>query len=196
LLPAAAWRLLSPSVQRRFDRIFTPGYTICFAGRTLEARMSRLGWLLAQIARLVGAPLPLFADVGPVAVAVTDHAGNGGQHWCRIYHRHRGAAQVIQSVKRFRGPTGLEEYLGCGISMALRVDVVAGELRFRSAGFALNLGQLRLSLPRWLSPGELSITHAEQAADAFEFELSLRHAWFGELVYQRMYFNELRNESS
>ncbi|MGI9328639.1 MAG: DUF4166 domain-containing protein [Pseudomonadales bacterium] len=187
-LPASQWARLPAAVQARFGQVFTPGRSQCYSGQTLCSRASKLGWLLAQLGRLIGAPLPLHCYNGPVVVTVTDHDGNGGQNWCRVYHKQRGFGQCIQSIKRFRGPTGLEEYLGFGLAMALRLSVEEGALLFRSAGFVLYLGALRVSLPAWLTPFELTVVHRELSKQRFEFLLDLAHPRFGELIHQRMLF--------
>ena len=202
LLTASDWQQLPRSVQQRFNHLFTPGQTVCYIGQALENRMSRAGWWLAQFGRLFGSPLPLVVEPGPVAVTVTDHEGNGGGHWCRIYHRPTGAAQCIQSVKRFCGPTGMEEslggfLLGMRLAIPLRVSVHKAQatlaaLQFQSDGLALYLGSLRVPVPRWLVPVDLLVEHRPLAETRVEFVLLVNNAWFGELLYQRMEFTETR----
>jgi hypothetical protein len=71
-----------------------------------------------------------------------------------------------------------------GVAMPLRLSVEEGALIFRSSSYGLRLGRFRMPLPRWLSPGALSVTHRETGADAFEFALNLQHSLFGELLRQ------------
>ncbi len=66
---------------------------------------------------------------GPALVAVVEDERLGGQSWTRLYARPGRFPQTIHSAKRFRGPTGLEEYVGYGIGMALRVTVEDGGAR-------------------------------------------------------------------
>jgi len=97
---------------------------------------------------------------------------------------------VIHSSKRFAGPTGLEEHVGFGVSMALRISVADEELRFRSVGYSLQLGPLRLPLPNWLTPGDLTVSHRDLGCGAFRFTLEIIHPRFGMLIRQSAVFRE------
>lgn len=155
--------------------------------------MSRCGRLLCQLVRLAGAPLPLSRDTFvPAAVSVTEDPASGGQFWTRVYGRRRGFPQVIHSSKRFAGPTGLEEYVGRGIGIALRLEVRDEALHFLSDHYFLKLGPARLRLPRWLSPGRMRVSHIDCGHGSFAFVLSLVHPLFGELVRQTAMFEERR----
>ena len=55
-VPTAA--RLPPAVRRRFTKRLGEGESAVYAGRVVETQLTRLGWLLAQVLRLVGAPLP------------------------------------------------------------------------------------------------------------------------------------------
>ena len=98
--------------------------------------------------------------------------------------------QAIHSAKRFRGPTGLEEYVGFGIGMSLRVSVEEEALIFRSAGYFLDLGGWRLAIPRLLHPGEMQIEHRDLRQGRFAFSLLLAHPLFGQLVRQLAHFSD------
>ena len=163
LLSDEDWGRLPLAVWRRFSKRLADGATIIYVGEVDEVHVSRAGWWLAQAVRAVGAPLPLVYEVGaPMIVAVTEDAGCGGQNstgqnstgqtstgqtWTRICGRKSGFPQVIHSCKRFEGPTGLEEYIGFGVSMALTISVVDEAIRFSSAGYSFQLGRLQLPLP-------------------------------------------------
>ncbi len=193
LAGAEAWSRLPAAVRARFDRHIGPGATILYAGEVVECRMSRSGRLLCQLVRLVGAPLPLSRDTFvPAAVSVTEDMASGGQFWTRVYGRRRGFPQVIHSAKRFAGPTGLEEYVGWGVGIALRLEVKDEALHFLSDHYFLKLGSARLRLPRWLSPGRMRVSHIDCGHGTFAFVLSLVHPWLGELVRQTAMFEERR----
>ncbi|HEX6374919.1 MAG TPA: DUF4166 domain-containing protein [Allosphingosinicella sp.] len=186
-----AWSRLPAAVRARFERHIGPGTTILYAGEVVECRMSRCGRLLCQMVRLIGAPLPLSSDsFVPAAVSVTEDPASGGQFWTRVYGRRRGFPQVIHSSKRFAGPTGLEEYVGAGIGIALRLEVEGEALHFLSDHYFLKLGRVRLRLPRLLSPGRMRVSHIDCGNGAFAFMLSLVHPLLGELVRQTAMFEE------
>ena len=187
------WAALPLPIRRRFSKRVADGRTVVYVGRIEETRMSRAGWLLAQAARLIGGPLPTARDVGvPSVVTVTEDMASGGQIWTRLYARRNGFPQIIHSAKRFAGPTGLEEHVGFGVGMALRVGVRYRALAFRSAGYFLALGGRRIPLPGWLSPGALTVAHAEAGDGGFRFTLALVHPRFGLLIRQSAVFKEAR----
>jgi len=197
LLGNAGWQLLPAPVRARFAKRLGAGQAVTYAGTIHESRKSFAGRLLAQACRLVGAPLPLADDLGvPAVVTVTEDGASGGQFWTRMYGRRRGFPQVIHSSKRFSGPTGLEEYLGFGLGIALTLQADAEALHFVSDHYFLKIGALRLRLPRFMSPGHLTISHIERGGGMFEFRLVLRHGLLGEIIRQSGNFRERRTDTA
>jgi len=191
LMREADWNSLPPRIRRRFSKRLAGGNSVVYVGETLTNQMSRAGWLLAQAARLIGGPLPLVRDAHvPSVVTVTEDMASKGQHWTRLYARRSGFPQVVHSSKRFAGPTGLEEYVGCGIGMALTVHAEQGALVFRAAHYFLQVRRFRLRLPGWLTPGRLSVTHAELGDGRFLFRLDITHPRLGALIRQTAAFEE------
>ena len=72
----------------------------------------------------------------------------------------------------------------------MRISVEHEALCFRSAGYALQLGRLRLPLPTWLTPGDLTVTHSDLGGGTFRFTLEIVHPRFGMLVRQSAVFRE------
>src|SRR5271165_5429848 len=62
LLSDADWERLPLPVRRRFSQRLAATETAVFVGVVTDIWMSRAGWLLAQAARLIGAPLPTSRD--------------------------------------------------------------------------------------------------------------------------------------
>ena len=191
LARAADWAQLPPPVRARFEREFAPGDSAAFVGEIAETRMTKVGWLWAQVARLVGAPLPLKALARtPAAVVVTQDAASATQAWSRLYLESGKLPQVICSTKRFAGPTGLEECVGAGIGMALAMSVEQRSLVFRSTEYFWRCGRVRLCIPDWLTPGRISVIHREERSGRFSFTLIVTHAWFGETIRQVGFFRD------
>jgi hypothetical protein len=191
LLPDDDWHRLPPATRQRFSKRLADGSTAIYVGEVIEISFSRIGWWLAQIARLIGGPLPTSSDTHvPSIVTVTEDAATSGQIWTRIYARRNGFPQVIHSSKRFTEPTGLEEYLGFGFGMALRIVVDGEALLFRSAGYFVQAGGLKFALPAFLTPGALTVTHTDLGSGEFQFTLEIVHPRFGMLVRQMAVFRE------
>jgi hypothetical protein len=191
LLGATAWSELPSAVRRRFSTRAQAGDAITYAGEIVDCRRTLFGRLVAELCRVIGAPLPLSDDIGvPAIVTVTEDGLTGGQFWTRMYGRTRGFPQVIHSSKRFAGPTGLEEYLGCGLGIALTVSADREALHFHSDHYFLRLGALRFRLSRWLEPGELTISHVDRGRGEFAFVLALDHPWFGQIIRQTGLFHQ------
>ena len=191
LLPDNDWKRLPPATRQRFLKRLADGRTAVYVGEVIAINFSRVGWWLAQMARLIGGPLPISTDTHvPSIVTVTEDAATGGQIWTRIYARRNGFPQVIHSSKRFAGPTGLEEYLGFGVGMALRIVVDGQDLLFRSAGYFVQAGRLKFWLPAFLTPGALTVTHTDLGSGEFQFALEIVHPRFGMLVRQSAVFRE------
>jgi hypothetical protein len=189
-MPDPDWMSLPAAIRRRFSKRLAGGHTAVYAGEILETRISTAGWCLAQLARLIGAPLPTSTDSGvPTVVTVTEDMATGGQIWTRLYARRNGFPQIINSSKRFSGPTGIEEYLGHGLSMALTIHARDGALVFRSAGYFLCLFGLRFKLPAFLSPA-MTVGHSEMGEGRFLFTLDVEHPALGVLISQSAAFRE------
>src|SRR5882757_6198579 len=194
LLPYEDWGRLPLAIWRRFSKRFADGETVVYVGEVEEASFTPLGFWLAQLARVLGGPLPTGNETGvPMVVTVTEDAASGGQIWTRICARSHGFPQVIHSSKRFAGPTGLEESVGCGVSMALRISVEHEGLYFRSAGYFLCIGRLRLPLPERFTPGALTVSHTDLGGGLFRFTLDIVHSRLGPLLRQSALFLEARS---
>lgn len=191
LIGGKAWEALPLAVRRRFSKRLSGEGVALFRGRVVRTEFSLAGWLFSQALRAIGAPLPLSCDTDvPAVVSVSEDARSGGQIWSRLYGRKRGFPQVIHSAKRFAEPTGLEEYVGRGIGMALKVEAMADGLRFVSDHYFLRLMGTRVRLPRWIEPGQTVVEHHDLGHGCFIFSLMLRHPLFGRLVEQHALFRD------
>lgn len=192
LIGERGWKALPAAVQRRFSKRVIDQTVVLYPGLIRKARFSKLGWLVAQACRCIGAPLPLGRECGvPAAVSVMEDRQGNGQFWTRTYARKNGFPQVIHSSKRFAGETGLEEHIGLGLGLALKVEADQDGIVFRSDHYFITIANQRFKLPVWLSPGETVVKHSHMDKSSFVFSLKLSHKWFGELVYQEGVFRDV-----
>jgi hypothetical protein len=180
-------------VRRRFSHRCPPGQGVVYVGEIVETKLNPAGWVFAQIARLIGAPLPTSVKCsGRSVVSVVEDARSGGQIWSRLHMRSGHFPQVIHSSKLFSGPTGLEEYVGRGIGMALHVCASDSALQFCSAGYFFRIGGMRIPIPTLCTPGNLTVTHADIGHGRFVFTLDVVHPLFGRIIRQSATYMEAR----
>lgn len=197
LLSAADWAALPEAVRVRFTAAHDVGESAVYRGRTTRLCMNAAGRVLAAFARLVGAPLPVDLNCKDcdAVVAVTDAANGEGQVWTRLYARKTGFPQAIHSMKKFAGPTGLEEHVVdgpiFGLGMTLTLSVAAGALYFASADYFLRFGRWRAQLPAALAPGRMVIGHHDLGLGKFLFTLTLTHPVFGLMIDQETVFEDM-----
>ncbi len=190
LVGAHKWQSLPAAVRKRFGKRLKGGVSVAYQGHVVSMRMNFAGRLLAHAARIIGAPLPydLSSVNQPAVVTVTEDIAGSGQFWIRQYGRKAGFPQVVHSSKRFAGSTGLEEYIGYGIGMALNVCVDGQDLLFKSDHYFVQIFGRRIRLPRLLSPGALVIGHHDMGNGQFRFSLDLNHRLLGQMIYQDALF--------
>lgn len=197
LLGADDWASLPPTVRARFSAKPRIGASALYRGQTTRLVMNAAGRAFAALARVVGAPLPVddHCNHCDAVVAVTDAAGGAGQVWTRLYARRDGFPQAIHSMKKFAGPTGLEEHVvdtkHFGLGMTLRLSVRAGALFFSSVDYFFRVARWRVALPAPLAPGRMVIGHHDLGAGRFLFTLTLTHPVFGLMIDQETVFEDM-----
>jgi hypothetical protein len=194
LLGELAWRRLAPAIRERFRWKPAFGAEIRYVGEMLVVRSSRLGWVLAQLCRLIGTPLaPHRGTHVPVTVTLSLDSDGAGVVWRRLYRFPSRRAVTCVSVKKATDAEGLIECVGGGIGMWLRLSERAGALHFRSTGYFWAFGRRRLALPDWLTPGALTVVHRDEGLGRFRFVISVVHPLLGETFFQDGVFSSQRS---
>lgn len=192
LIGQSNWSKLPPAIRRRFGNRVKGGASVAYQGIVTAMKMNWAGKILAHAARLIGAPLPYdLSCVGmPAVVTVTEDIAGNGQFWIRQYGRKSGFPQMIHSSKRFSGPTGIEEYIGYGIGMALNVAEQDGALVFKSDHYFISVLGRHLRVPELIAPGKLVIEHHDLGDGAFQFSMRLDHRLLGQVLSQDAIFTD------
>ncbi len=194
LLGQENWLKLPAAIRRRFGKRVRGGESVAYQGIVTNMKMNWAGWALAQVTRLIGAPLPYdLSCVGkPAVVIVTEDIAGNGQFWIRQYGRAAGFPQMIHSSKRFAGNTGIEEYIGYGIGMALKVVEEDGALLFKSDHYFVSLFGKRIRFPSLIAPGALVIGHHDLGNGRFRFSMELKHRLLGDVLRQDAEFQDAK----
>jgi hypothetical protein len=183
LVGRAAWFQLPAAVRRRFETGAHGEASVFYPG-VMQVRASVLGWLIANVCRLIGTPLaPVTGDAVPVTVEVRGD-GCGGMEWLRTYHFAGRAPVEVGSCKRADVDGSLLEIVRGGIGMRLAVTVEDQALHFRSTAYFLELRGVRVPLPLWLTPGAAHVIHTDQGGGVFRFTLRFVHPLAGETFFR------------
>lgn len=188
LLGPQAWARLHPAVRARIAAQ-DDGRTWQVYRGVVDIRVTALGWLFVQLARLVGAGFAPARSGLTLTARVGHSAALGGVVWDRVYDRAGRTVMTVRSCKILREGR-LEEHLDRGLVLLLQLSERAGGLLFRSTGYVQRLWGLRLPIPAVLTPGRLDLTHHQADDGRFRVVLSLHHPWFGEIFRQDGLFEE------
>lgn len=173
-----AWRALPRATRHRFNT-----HTARYEG-VMHMRASRLGWLFAWLATVVGSPLPkIRRAVAATTVQVSSDAATGGSRWLRSYRLAGQALSSVETVKAVDCNGRLVERLPGGLRMELELFVKNRALHFRSTYYYFEWGGLRLRLPSWCPPGCTEVIHRDLGAGRFRFTMHIRHPRLGELFH-------------
>jgi hypothetical protein len=126
LLPDDDWGRLPLATWRRFSKRLADGKTAIYVGEVVEVQFSRIGWWVAQLARLIGGPLPTCGDTNvPSIVTVTEDAATGGQSGPvstragTVFHRSFTHRSASLDRRVWRSMSGSASAWRCGcLSMA------------------------------------------------------------------------------
>lgn len=176
LIGPAAWARLPATVRRRF----AAGHAEATYRGLMDMRCSALGRVLAWLVKPLKSPLAA-ANASGVPTTVRVRAVGAGVVWERTFDD--GVGRVF-STKELDAHGGLQERTRGGLGMALDVFEQDGALVFQSRRYFLDLGPLRLVMPRLLSPGTCRVEHRDLGNGLFRFTLSMTHPLWGETFHQ------------
>lgn len=179
------WFSLHPDIRARFLRDPEPGERIVYEGVMQEIRRSGMGWLFAQLTRVIGNPLTPYAGQGvPMRVTLFKKEGRKGVFWERTYFYKGRKPYVITSVKQESEKGEMMECVGGGFGMLLKVYAQDENLHFESTRYFWSFMGLRVPLPHFLAPGKTHVVHENIGRGKFRFTITMRHDLLGETFYQ------------
>jgi len=183
VLGTEAWTRLPAAVRERFA---DTAAAVEYAGAFEIVRASLLGRVFAWLGTLVGTPVaPRVEDNVEARVRVRPDAQ--GVAWDREYRWADGARHLVRSTKVVELGKLIEK-LPARLCMPLDTFEEGGVLHFVSRGYYFDLGpgdlQLRLWVPRMLSPGVTHVEHIDLGHGWFRFTMTVMHPLFGEVFFQ------------
>ena len=176
LLGPTAWARLPAAVQRRF----AAGHAEATYRGLMDMRCSCLGHVLAWLVKPLRSPLAA-ANASGVPTTVRVRAVGAGVVWER--HFGDGAGRVF-STKELDRDGHLQERTRGGLGMVLNVIEHDGALVFESHRYFLDIGSVRIAMPRLLSPGTCRVEHRDLGDGKFRFTLAMSHPLWGETFHQ------------
>lgn len=188
LLGDDAWNRLVPAIQERFD--VKRGHAVRYAGIMYKVNCNFVGWLFAQLTRLLGTPLTPYSgkDISTI-VRVYDDEKYKGTVWEREYRFPGKDTLIVRSIKCLDKDRALLESIDGGIRMRLRVYEDNGKLVFASVSYFLDLLGVRIPISDLFTPGKTEVVHTELGEGDFQFTFRMTHPWFGETFFQEGVFH-------
>lgn len=186
-----AWGELHPAIQKRFARDPSESEHIFYRGKMETIERSRAGKWFAFLTTYIGNPLTPYngTDV-PMDVVLHRQHGKSGIFWRRTYYYPSRKPYTVSSAKCETAAGEMQECVGGGFGMALKVYVEGGNLHFRSTRYFWRLANMRFTLPHLLTPGETHVVHEEVGEGWFRFTISMDHPRLGRTFYQTGLFKE------
>ncbi|WP_162938218.1 DUF4166 domain-containing protein [Kiloniella sp. EL199] len=192
LLGDKAWLRLKPAIRKRFGCDAQFGNTHLYRGKMHRVEATFIGLFMAHAARLIGSPMAWSRgqDVPCDVITFDDPEREGGVVWERHYYFASQRKQIARTTKVVSEKEDLLECFGKHFGMKLKLMEAEGALHFISTKFYLQLFGKRISLPKFMSPGTLHVTHRDVGGDRFRFILEVDHPFLGQLAFQDGYFKE------
>jgi len=179
-----AFARLPARVRARFSHHAPAHAPIVYRGLVEQVESTWLGYIMALATRLVGNPVVTGTGRNvPCTVTLTPDAELGGTIWHRRYTFAERTETAATTKRRGRDGSPVESFSGY-FGMTLDIREVAGELHFITDRYFVEWRSLRVCLPRFLSPGRLTVTHADEEDGWFRFTMTVKHPLFGVLLHQ------------
>ncbi len=184
----ADWEKLPETVRARFAQ--DPAEVTHYTGIMTEVACSRLGWLMAQMGRLVRAPL-IPHQGHNIRIAVHVFApGDGSVMKERTYFFPGKKPLRVTSAMRIGAAGYFQECVHGGIGMNMRIFAENDALHFVSDHYFCTLFGRQRRIPHLLTPGTTHVVHSDAEDGQFRVHLEMHHPLFGRTFLQSGLFRE------
>jgi hypothetical protein len=185
ILGESGWGRLKPEIRRRFSVRPAAGQCVRYGGVMESVDLSFMGWLFAQVCRLIGTPLvPYRGKNVRTEIELTWDKKLNGVAWHRAYYFGPERTFTVRSTKSHGKSGELVEHIGCGFSMRLKLSEREGDLVFTSTAYQFSIAGWTFQIPALLTPGVTTVTHEQIEGDRFRFSLSVNHPLLGTTIFQ------------
>lgn len=185
------WQNLSPKTQARFEIDPTHEIPKEYVGEMTEVGCSWVGALLANMTRLIGAPLIPYSEKNvPIDVTVFKKPENPAIYKKRTYRFKNHKPFTVLSWMKLGAKGQFQEFVGFGLGMNMILDAKDQKLCFLGQGYFLEIFGFCIPIPFFLSPGKALIIHSDHGDNAFRVRIEMRHPWFGLMYMQDGVFRD------
>lgn len=181
------WINVHPSVRERMDRLLTSSTPVIFQGEGC-VRRSKIGWVFAHLARLLGSPLVWRSGENVKTIVKVAPTRDGPRCWHRLFKFQDGCEQLVQTSKAMDGNLGFIDVVGADgdkrLATKMNVWTEGKSLFFESSTYVLRFRHFNIKLPAILTPGKLHAEHRDLGEGNFRYILTFTHPLWGKTFYQ------------
>ncbi|MGZ4999124.1 MAG: DUF4166 domain-containing protein [Methylomonas sp.] len=105
--------------------------------------------------------------------------------WRRTMTFTDGKTDYFRSQMHYSAANELIETISFGFGLRLRVEVINGDLRYRSNGHFFRWGKREFNIPDWMMLGSASISEHAVSEDEFYLDFTIEHPLLGVTYYYR-----------
>lgn len=186
-LVEGGWHIVHPNVRTRMDQLLTSPSATIFEG-TGCVRHSAIGYLFAQLSRILGEPLVYGQGETVTTTVSVAPTKNGLRCWHREFRFSDGSSQLVQTSKLVTPGQGLMDAVGAQgekmLRTKMRIWAEGRSLCFESTRYFLHILNFNIPIPSFLTPGTLFAEHRDMEDGTFRYIMKFDHPIWGQTFYQ------------
>jgi hypothetical protein len=174
------WNQLSHIIKQHYNICPGENTSLTLRGEMSEVYHSKIAKLFLLPGRIFGALVPYRGKNIPTVVKNwTSSSNSKAMYWYRTLHFPNRSPVIFQSRMEHLKENKIVEYVryGLGIRMALFEEDQA--LVYKSQGYILKLGELKLTIPDWMILGHARIVEKALTEKMLHLDFEIVHPLFG-----------------